>query len=1001
MILREHRIRRPDWNELYNAAFLNADDGILQFDLTNGAGSKLIMKISGVVDNRFRVIIEEPDLHRYRIQFCLEKEPETNELTVDYLGDDALIASDGNGNRLYVSFQPISIEFYHDDILESVFDGSRLIMQNTEESQAFTFTVKFNEAKRLIGLHEHPNTVSLMHTADYKVDPYRLKNVDYGIFGYSINVTQSMYGSIPVLYGFGEHTSGIFVHNGAEMWVEIDTDEMSAYFMVDAGLLDLFVLMGPTLSETVRQYTDLTGKPHLPQLWALGHHQSRWAYNNTEDVKDIIGKFDEYRFPMDVLWLDIEYTADRKWFTWNTTSFPDPIALLDWVEEQGHRKLVPISESNIKVDPEYKIYDDCLRNDYFINNANGTPFVSVCWAGDVSWIDFLNPEAREYYAQLHLYENFPSTSTLGGYWNDMNEPALFDNTYERTIPSEAVQYGNVKHRDVHNMYGLHQLWALGHHQSRWAYNNTEDVKDIIGKFDEYRFPMDVLWLDIEYTADRKWFTWNTTSFPDPIALLDWVEEQGHRKLVPISESNIKVDPEYKIYDDCLRNDYFINNANGTPFVSVCWAGDVSWIDFLNPEAREYYAQLHLYENFPSTSTLGGYWNDMNEPALFDNTYERTIPSEAVQYGNVKHRDVHNMYGLHQVMTTHQGLMNRDEGNLRPFLLSRSIFAGSQRYTAKWNGDTVCTFEYLRILVPMTISSNLAGLVFYGGDVPGFFGKPTDELASRWYQTGAWIPFYRAHADLSTERREPWVFSEETQDLIREAIESRYKHLPYWYTLFYEHTVTGDPLVRPLLYHYPNDEAAFDINDQFLVGKDILVANVYFSEATSLRVYLPGENEFWYQATGPSGVFEGGHWYTIPVDISFTPVFYRSGSIIARKPRVGRTTADIKDDPHELHVVVDDDGFAETRVYIDDFESFEYLNEKKYLYVNIEWDDETQMGTVTPIDGASDSSKFTFEIESVIIYRNNGDGTHSKQTIKQTRDGVPLVNFNVLEGPLLL
>ncbi|ERL94909.1 neutral alpha-glucosidase C isoform X2 [Dendroctonus ponderosae] len=806
----EHRIRRPDWNELYNAAFLNADDGILQFDLTNGAGSKLIMKISGVVDNRFRVIIEEPDLHRYRIQFCLEKEPETNELTVDYLGDDALIASDGNGNRLYVSFQPISIEFYHDDILESVFDGSRLIMQNTEESQAFTFTVKFNEAKRLIGLHEHPNTVSLMHTADYKVDPYRLKNVDYGIFGYSINVTQSMYGSIPVLYGFGEHTSGIFVHNGAEMWVEIDTDEMSAYFMVDAGLLDLFVLMGPTLPKTVRQYTDLTGKPHLPQLWALGHHQSRWAYNNTEDVKDIIGKFDEYRFPMDVLWLDIEYTADRKWFTWNTTSFPDPIALLDWVEEQGHRKLVPISESNIKVDPEYKIYDDCLRNDYFINNANGTPFVSVCWAGDVSWIDFLNPEAREYYAQLHLYENFPSTSTLGGYWNDMNEPALFDNTYERTIPSEAVQYGNVKHRDVHNMYGLHQ-----------------------------------------------------------------------------------------------------------------------------------------------------------------------------------------------VMTTHQGLMNRDEGNLRPFLLSRSIFAGSQRYTAKWNGDTVCTFEYLRILVPMTISSNLAGLVFYGGDVPGFFGKPTDELASRWYQTGAWIPFYRAHADLSTERREPWVFSEETQDLIREAIESRYKHLPYWYTLFYEHTVTGDPLVRPLLYHYPNDEAAFDINDQFLVGKDILVANVYFSEATSLRVYLPGENEFWYQATGPSGVFEGGHWYTIPVDISFTPVFYRSGSIIARKPRVGRTTADIKDDPHELHVVVDDDGFAETRVYIDDFESFEYLNEKKYLYVNIEWDDETQMGTVTPIDGASDSSKFTFEIESVIIYRNNGDGTHSKQTIKQTRDGVPLVNFNVLEGPLLL
>lgn len=274
---------------------------------------------------------------------------------------------------------------------------------------------------------------------------------------------------------------------------------------------------------------------------------------------------------------------------------------------------------------------------------------------------------------------------------------------------------------------------MGYHQSRWAYNSTPDVQDIIGKFDEYDFPLDVLWLDIEYTSNRKWFTWNASSFPDPVELLDWVDAQGHRKLVPISDCHIKVDTTYKIYTDCLENDLFVKNADGTPFVSICWPGDASWVDFLNPAARDYYANLHLYENFPSTAALGGFWNDMNEPSIFDNMYERTFPYDALHYGNVSNRDIHNMYGLLNVMSTHQGLMARDEGKLRPFILSRSVFAGSQRYTANWNGDTDSTFDFLRILLPMTIASNLGGLVFYGGDVPGFFGKPSDEIASRWYQ----------------------------------------------------------------------------------------------------------------------------------------------------------------------------------------------------------------------------------------------------------------------------
>lgn len=260
--------------------------------------------------------------------------------------------------------------------------------------------------------------------------------------------------------------------------------------------------------------------------------------------------------------------------------------------------------------------------------------------------------------------------------------------------------------------------------------------DTIGNFDLYDFPLDVLWLDIEYTSERRWFTWNLTSFPDPIELLDWVDSQGHRKLVPISDPHIKIDPEYNIYTDLLERGLFVNDSTGlSPFVGECWPGNTSWVDYVNPEAREYYANLHLYSNFPSTSALGGFWNDMNEPTLFDNLYERTFPFDLVHYGGVRHRDIHNIYGLLQTKSTHQGLITRDNGTLRPFILSRAYFAGSQRYANKWSGDNWGEYIDLRFSVPMALTSNLVGLVFYGADIPGFFGAAEEELLIRWYQVG--------------------------------------------------------------------------------------------------------------------------------------------------------------------------------------------------------------------------------------------------------------------------
>lgn len=132
---------------------------------------------------------------------------------------------------------------------------------------------------------------------------------------------------------------------------------------------------------------------------------------------------------------------------------------------------------------------------------------------------------------------------------------------------------------------------------------------------------------------------------------------------------------------------------------------------------------------------------MNEPSVF-NGPEITMPKDCVHYGGWEHRHVHNIYGLMHTIGTHQGLMQRSHNTLRPFILTRSHFSGSQRYTAVWTGDNAAEWSHLAISYPMCLSLALGGISFCGADIGGFFKNPEVELLTRWYQAGAWLPFYR-------------------------------------------------------------------------------------------------------------------------------------------------------------------------------------------------------------------------------------------------------------------
>lgn len=189
------------------------------------------------------------------------------------------------------------------------------------------------------------------------------------------------------------------------------------------------------------------------------------------------------------------------------------------------------------------------------------------------------------------------------------------------------------------------------------------------------------------------------------------------------------------------------------------------------------------------------------------------------------------------MATYGGLIKRSEGRLRPFILTRSFFVGSQRYgkpfiafeylifqgvflilAAVWTGDNTAEWGQLKISFAMCLSLSVAGIPLIGADVGGFFKNPDEELLLRWYQAGAFYPFFRAHAHLDTRRREPWLYSDETKSLIREAVRRRYQMLPYWYTVFYEHSISGMPVMRPLWLEFPDDEQTFDEELEVMIGK---------------------------------------------------------------------------------------------------------------------------------------------------------------------------------------
>lgn len=464
---------------------------------------------------------------------------------------------------------------------------------------------------------------------------------------------------------------------------------------------------------------------------------------------------------------------------------------------------------------------------------------------------------------------------------------------------------------------LPQMWTLGYQQSRWSYAPESIVREIAENFRKKDIPCDVIHLDIDYMDNFKVFTWDKEKFKDEKKTLKELKENGF-KVVTIIDPGVKKEKNYDIYETGLKNNYFATDKDGVTYVNRVWPGDSVFPDFSQSEVRRWWAEN---QKIMLDSGVSGIWNDMNEPASFNGPLPDDVQFEN-EGRNTDHREVHNVYGHLMSKATFEGI--KEYSGKRPFVITRGAYAGTQKYSTVWTGDNQSFWEHLRMSIPMLLNLSMSGISFCGSDVGGFSFDCTSELLSRWVQVGCFTPLFRNHSCNLTRDQEPWAFDEETLNINRKYIKLRYKLLPYLYDIMWDGENTGLPVMRPLLLSYEKDCMVHEINDEFMVGENILVAPVLEQGMKFRAVYLPEGNwiDYWTKE-----VIIGGQVVIKKTPLDICPIYIKAGSIIPNY-HVQNYVGELEIKELILDVYP---GNGHYKHYMDDGESFNYRAGEYNLY----------------------------------------------------------------------
>jgi len=421
-------------------------------------------------------------------------------------------------------------------------------------------------------------------------------------------------------------------------------------------------------------------------------------------------------------------------------------------------------------------------------------------------------------------------------------------------------------------------WAFGFQQSRWSYPDHKSIRAIADQFIENDIPCDTIYMDIDYMKDYKNFTIDEERFPDFESFVSEIKSDGFR-LIPIIDAGCKLENGYNIHDQGVKNKYFCEDEDGNPFVGAVWPGLVHFPDFINPDTRKWFGNHY---NFLIEKGIEGFWNDMNEPAIF---YSEKKLNEAIDYTALQkgknlgiheffslkdqfmrlsnneedyrsfyhrvdnkkynHYDLHNLYGYNMTRAAGEAF----EGNYpqkRMLLFSRASYIGMHRYGGIWTGDNHAWWEHLTQNIKMMPSLNMCGFLYSGADIGGFGSHASGELITRWSQFAIYTPLFRNHACMGSRNQEPFSFEDETTKITRNIIRYRYAFVNYLYSEFMKARKNNTLLFRPLSFDY-DDEHCHLVEDQLMYGSGLMLAPVHQSNAKGRYVHLP-ENMLQYRVS---------------------------------------------------------------------------------------------------------------------------------------------------------
>ncbi|MGB8472929.1 MAG: TIM-barrel domain-containing protein [Candidatus Acidiferrum sp.] len=450
-------------------------------------------------------------------------------------------------------------------------------------------------------------------------------------------------------------------------------------------------------------------------------------------------------------------------------------------------------------------------------------------------------------------------------------------------------------------------WTLGYHQSRYGYSSATEILQIAQTFRQLNIPCDALYFDINYMNNLEDFTWDPVNFSSPLTMETQLDALGIKR-VNIFEPVVRTDDP--IWSYLNGSNFLLTGPNGSPLVNSIWYGDVSWIDFTNPAARSWYKQV--LETFLSQG-ISATWDDLDEPA------ENFMPEAIYNNGGAPQTDLQarNTYALNETSLSYQAQKELRSGT-RPWVLSRSGYAGIEKYAALWSGDTLSTFDSLRVSIEMTASMGLSGQDQFGHDIGGFLGSPSAELFIRWMSFSNLTGLFRDHANAGTVPREPWAYGEPYTTMATNIINQHYRLLPYLYTLMANARQGGTPFITPLFFFFPTDPQTYSQNGEFMLGYSLLVAPVYQEGATAWGVYLPAGSN-WIDWNSDLS-YAGGQSVTVSAPLGSTPVFVREGTVLPGGPVMPNVGAPV---PQEFTVDLYPGPDSSFQLYEDDGTSFDY------------------------------------------------------------------------------